>query len=223
MNPVYLKDWIKKIPVEKRILVSDVIFGFLILSVYLGIFGIIFSALFKSTTFFPFLYILIPLFLFLYIMFSPNLFERIIYDIKELSKNLNNGEEKRIFYHQLSRDLNKITRRKGEGYSKKFYTIFKDYFSNVMVYLIFSKRENSRKIIKEFLVKLSVSKDIYDLHDGFMEMNQKVIQLREFKNLLIAFPPLNKKELQNPFLWIPKISGYPIWSYFRLLWFIILG
>ena len=202
-----LKEKINKIPIEKRILISEILFVFSILFVYLGIFGLIFSNFAQSPTLFSFLYILLPLFFLLYVLFYPNLFEKITYDLKKLGENLGKIDETKIFYRSLIRDLNKIALKRGEGYTKKFYRIFKDYFSNVMFYLIFSKRDNVRELIKESLSKLSNSRDIHDLHDGFIEMNKKIVQLKEFKNLLIAFPPIERKNLHNPFLWISKISN----------------
>jgi len=201
-----LDEKINKIPYEKRLLISNIFFVLIIVLLYFGVFlGLLTTILFNSINFFFFLYIIFFIFIVVYKIFSPKRFERIKYDLEKLARNIENPSEKRYSFRILMNDLNKMVKLKNEGYDKIVFKTIRDYFSNILIYLIFSEQERILKIIKEELSKLSKSQDVHSLHENFLSLNKEIIKLKEFRDLYVAYPKLGGVNLENPFRWFPTI------------------
>jgi len=216
----------EEISYKKRDFIANLIFVFLIWLLYFGvILGILISILFKSVTFFFILYALFFIFFILYKLFIPSKFEKVTYDIGELANNLDvNSTKKQILFRMVMRDLDKLSKRK-KGFNSIIFNTLRDYFDNVLVYLIFSKRKEALRVIKEGLLEISNCEDTHSLYDAFIKLNKKVINLNEFLNLLdvsLSFSSeFDAKDLHNPFKWIKKINKDSKGSYLDKIKYIL--
>ena len=108
----------ENISYPNRLLISHILFVFLILLFYFGVFlGILISILFRSLTFFLTLYIVFFIIFISYRLFIPSKFESVTYDLKKLAENLEaNPFKKQRLFRILIHDMRRIVRSKSDGY-----------------------------------------------------------------------------------------------------------
>jgi len=202
----------KKISYEKRNLITNFIFISLVLVLYFGVFlGILLSILHKSMSIFLILYAIYFILLVAYILFRPSKFENFTFYLGDLANNLKGGPTKKgTIFRKILRELDKLSISK-KGFNSILFNTLRDYFNNVLVYMVFSKRENAVAIIQSRLLEMSKCEDTHSIYESFIKLNNEIIHLDEFQNLLNVSLHFQKgfdmRELDNPFKWIPQLES----------------
>ena len=197
-----------KIPYKNRLFISAFALFFLFMTTYLGLaFGIFSLIFFKSTNLILIYFLSAYCFLIIYFLTAPRMFENVQYDLRRLSIALiNEPFEKGRLFQVLLTHLNNLYKR-DRGYNRIVSKSIRDYFSYILNYLIFSKNVSTLNIIQRGLLQLSESQDVHELHRNFLWLNARLIKQKDFKDLYVAYPALSRVNLNNPFLWLPELSG----------------